>query len=445
MSYEEREEQLNKVYRRIDVRLLSWYLVVTIVVRIAARNITNVAILNVEQGTDMKRQLGGLTSNQWAWILSSLSYCVLLFDPISTMLLKYCSPRLWISRILFTWVTFWGVISMCQAATQTFSGLLACRILLGLAEAGLLPCVLFHITFWYPASKLPFRVALLSVLGQFSGLISGLLAFAISYMNGIGGLAGWRWMFLFEGLPVISLGIASFFHLPNYPDTAPFLSGKERQLILDEFPKSQPSPEADTWTWWQFVLIYACHAIGGYGISLILPNIIMDLGLRGSRITQLTTMPPSALGCLLLLSIAWRIHEQKCNPWLSALTLESLTCGCYISLITVRNAVGTYIIMCIALVCTIGVLPLLWPERIRTANGTTSTGLAVGVTATMVHLLGVVGPHIYNLRFRPRYSTSYSVALGLLAVSLFSMVCTWTTIRRRDAKARAERAESTEL
>jgi MFS family permease len=83
---------------------------------------------------------------------------------------------------------------MCQAATQNYAGLLATRFFLGLAEAGYFPGVLYHLAFWYPAKKTALRIAFFYACGMFSGTISGLLAFAISYMNGLAGIAGWRYV-----------------------------------------------------------------------------------------------------------------------------------------------------------------------------------------------------------------------------------------------------------
>ena len=81
---------------------------------------------------------------------------------------------------------------MCQGAAQSYTGILRCRFFLGLAEAGYYPGVLYHLTFWYPADNMALRIAFFYDCGQLSGRISGLLAYGISFMNGAGGIAGWR-------------------------------------------------------------------------------------------------------------------------------------------------------------------------------------------------------------------------------------------------------------
>jgi MFS family permease len=98
-------------------------------------NISNTAIMNLEQGTGIKKQLGNLSSSQWAWALSIFYYPYMFFEPLATLMLKHFSPNIWMSRIMLTW----GIISMCQGATQNYAGILACRFFLGAAEAGFYP------------------------------------------------------------------------------------------------------------------------------------------------------------------------------------------------------------------------------------------------------------------------------------------------------------------
>lgn len=179
--------KIKAVQRKVDVRILAWYCFVYLIMRIHVSNITNTAIINEETNDDILDQLG-LNSQQWAWCLSIFYYPYGAFEPISTLLLKRFKPRIWMSRIMITW----GIVSMCQGATQNYAGLLACRFFLGFMEAGYYPGVLYHLSFWYPADCMALRIAFFYASGQFSGTISGLLAYAISFINGTAGLAGWR-------------------------------------------------------------------------------------------------------------------------------------------------------------------------------------------------------------------------------------------------------------
>ena len=181
---------LKAAHHKVDKRLLLWYAFVYLIMCIHVSNISNSAIINLESGDGIRRQLGNLTSSQWAWALSIFYYPYMFFEPLATLALKKFNPNVWMSRIMFTW----GIISMCQGATQNYAGILACRFFLGAAEAGFYPGVLYHFSFWYRTERLPLRIGFFYACGMFSGTVSGLLAYAISFMNGAGGLSGWRWV-----------------------------------------------------------------------------------------------------------------------------------------------------------------------------------------------------------------------------------------------------------
>jgi MFS family permease len=184
------EETLKTAHHKVDKRLLCWYAFVFLIMRMNVNNISNTAIMNLEQGTGIKKQLGNLSSSQWGWALSIFWYPYMFLEPLATLMLKRFTPSIWMSRIMLTW----GIISICQGATHNYAGILLCRFFLGVAEAGFFPSVLYHFSFWYSPDRLPLRIAFLYSCGMLAGTISGLLAYAVSYMNGAAGLAGWRWV-----------------------------------------------------------------------------------------------------------------------------------------------------------------------------------------------------------------------------------------------------------
>lgn len=112
-----------------------------------------------------------------------------------------------------------------------------------------------------------------------------------------------RWLFILEGIPAVLCGIYTYFMLPNYPETSNLLSEEDKRIIIDNLPKTQPSSRAKTFDLEQFkgvfrnpttitfVLIWICHAIGGWGVQTVLPTVIFELGLTGSATSQLMTMP----------------------------------------------------------------------------------------------------------------------------------------------------------
>ncbi|KAF2103320.1 MFS general substrate transporter [Rhizodiscina lignyota] len=437
---------LKSAHRKVDPRLLIWYSFVYLIMRMHVSNISNAAIMNLEQGDGIKEQLGNLSSSQWAWCLSIFYYPYLFFEPLANLALKRFSPSVWMSRIMVSW----GIVSMCQGATQNYAGLLATRFMLGACEAGFYPGVLYHLSFWYPTERLPLRIGFFYACGMFSGTISGLLAYAISFMNGTAGLAGWRWLFILEGMPIILCGVYTFFFLPNYPENNKILTGEERDAILADLPEQAPSMKSKTFNLEQvkdmfrspsfipFTCIWMFHGIGAFGITFVLPTVIYELGISNTAISQVMTMPPSTLNFLFLVIVAYFIHMKKLSPWIAGLGIELMQIICYVLLITVKPATARYVFVMIAFAGSQSFYPIIWPERIRATRGTTSAGLAIGMTNGIAQLMGIVGPQLYQPKFGPNYHVSYSSSIGLISVSLLSICTSWYFVRRDDRKRRNE-------
>ncbi|KAF2798602.1 MFS general substrate transporter [Melanomma pulvis-pyrius CBS 109.77] len=432
------EAELKSAHRKVDKRLLGWYAFVYLIMRIHVGNISNSAIINLEQGTGIKKQLGNLSSAQWAMALSIFYYPYMFLEPFATLALKHFSPSVWMSRIMITW------------------GVITCRFFLGAAEAGFYPGVLYHLSFWYPTHKLPLRIGFFYACGMFSGTISGLLAYAISFMNGAGGLAGWRWLFILEGIPAILCAVYTWFYLPNYPETANFLSENEREAVLGDLPKAAPTMGAKTFnvqqaiglfkdpTFVPFLMIWITHGIGGWGISFVLPTVIYELGISNTAISQIMTMPPFTLVFVILLSLAFLIHTRRLSPWVAGLGVETTQIICYILLITVKNPVAKYIFVMIATAASQSFFAIIWPERIRAAKGTTTAGLAIGITNASCQLMGIVGPQIYQSKFGPTYRVSYICSISLLSACIGAVLTSWFFVARGDRKGVEERTEEAE-
>mgnify|MGYP002718718824 FL=1 len=115
---------------------------------------------------------------------------------------------------------------------QNFSGAIAARWFLGVTEAGFFPAAITLVGDWYPRAQLQSRISAFYVVGVFSGAFSGLLAYGIHYMDGVGGLISWRWIFILEGLATVALCPLLFFILPDYPSSAKWLTPVEKDTIL---------------------------------------------------------------------------------------------------------------------------------------------------------------------------------------------------------------------
>lgn len=146
-----------------------------------------------------------------------------------------------------------------------------------------------------------------------------------------------------------------------------------------------------------FTLIWITHGIGGWGISFILPSVIYELGMSNTAIAQVMTMPPYTLVFVFLLSLAFLVQKKVINAFVAGLILETGQIVCYILLLTVKTPVAKYIFVMMATAAGQSFFPIMWPERIRAAKGTTGAGLAIGITNVSCYearlTLGIVPAH----------------------------------------------------
>lgn len=124
---------------------------------------------------------------------------------------------------------------------HNYAGLLAVRMALGLAEGGLFPGVTFYITLWYRRHECGLRMAIFFSAATLAGAFGGLLARGISEMDGIGGKAGWAWIFILEGLATLLVAAIAKWVINDYPETAKFLSNEERTEVVSRLKLDRTS------------------------------------------------------------------------------------------------------------------------------------------------------------------------------------------------------------
>ena len=174
--------------------------------------------------------------------------------------------------------------------THNFSGLMASRWFLGLTEAGLFPGVTYYLSCWYKRSEFGVRMAIFFSAAALAGSFGGLLAAAIAKMGGVGGKAGWSWIFILEGLGTVIIGVLSFWMVHDFPDDASFLSPDDRKRVLRRLAlDQQSSAEHEKFKWdyfwaavkdWKtytYAIIYMGCDMPLYAFSLFIPTIINEL------------------------------------------------------------------------------------------------------------------------------------------------------------------------
>src|SRR5262245_14689323 len=151
-----------------------------------------------------------------------------LFEVPSNMILARVGARLWIARIMISW----GIVSSAMMFVRSAESFYTLRFLLGLAEAGFFPGIIFYLTQWFPPAERARTVAAFMTATLIAGVVGGPISGALLSLDGRSGLAGWQWLFLVEGVPAIVLGFVVLRVLTERPADAAWLSEEERTALV---------------------------------------------------------------------------------------------------------------------------------------------------------------------------------------------------------------------
>lgn len=371
-----------------------------------------------------------------------ISYAI--FEPLTNMALKRLTPRIFFTAI----IVIWGTIMALKGLIKNQSGLLAARWFLGLAEAGLFPGVNYYLGCWYKSSEIGIRSALFLSAAALAGSFGGLLAAAIAKMDGIAGMPGWAWIFILEGIATTVVGVACWWMVFDWPDTATFLSPDDRirvqrRLIMDrqgytaeDFDKRYIYAAVKDWKTYGYMVVFTGCTGPLYAFSLFLPTILRGMGYEGTR-GQLMSVPPYAMAALCTVAIGYTSDKTRqrglCNIITACLGITG-----FIMLLSTSNPkvqyAGTFL-------GAAGIYPAI-PNTLAWVNNNTEGSLkrafVLGMVVGWGNLNGIVASNIYLDHERPRYWSGHAIVLGYEVVLLLGGTIFMTfALRRMNANRRA--------
>ncbi|MGF6981967.1 sugar phosphate permease [Paraburkholderia atlantica] len=245
------------------------------------------------------------------------------FEVPSNLLLERFGARRWIARIMFSWGILAGAMAFIPDIAR-FTGLspahvfYGLRILLGIAEAGFFPGIIFLLTLWFPAAYRGRVVGYFMAAIPLSTVIGGPISGALLSLDGIGGLGGWQWLYLIEAAPAVLLSFAVLFYLTDKPADATWLSTEERDWLIARQKQEREHREAVRHFSVKealinprvlaIALIYFGANATNYGLSFFLPQIVKAFGLTNLQ-TGFVTSLPYVIG--LIGMIVWGRHSDR--------------------------------------------------------------------------------------------------------------------------------------
>jgi ACS family tartrate transporter-like MFS transporter len=415
--------QIDNISRKIAWRILPLALIGYFLAYIDKINV-GFAALTMRTDLGMSATAFGFATGLFFWTYAFL-------EVPSNMIMSRVGPRIWLSRIMITW----GIISACTFLVKDSIDYSIVRILLGAAEAGFFPGILFYFTFWFPQKFMARACGLFTLALVFSPMIGAPISTAILGLDGMLGLKGWQIMFLVEAIPAIIFGILLLFILPNNPDSINWLNTQEK-IELKQSLSENKLPDNKNSGWWRTISdsqvlllcsVMLCYTIGSIGMVIFLPQIIQSLGKQTIMTTGWLTSLPYIVGAISLVVFGWSSDKFNERRWHVSFGLTATTVG----FILAASTMGSYwalIGISIAAAGMYGKMGALWA---LSSGILTQSRSAVGFAFinSVGNLGGFIGPFLIG--WARDYTGTYAGSFAVLAFfSLIGAIISITCLRR---------------
>ncbi len=417
--------------QRRTILKISWRLLPLIVVSyfIAYVDRTNVAFAALTMNKDL-----GISAYLYGWGAGIFFLGYALFEVPSNMVLAKVGARRWIARIMFTW----GLISGAMAFATGPASFLVLRFLLGVAEAGFFPGIIFYLSTWFPAAYRARVISTLFLAVPISNAVASVLSGAILEMDGVLGLKGWQWVFILEALPALLLTFVVWRHMIDRPVDAKWLSTDERAWLESELLAERTQVESfGHMSLWRALtdkrvlvlsMIYMTSVTASYGIVFFLPQIVKGLG-HSNLMTGALTAIPYSVGILGLLWWGYSSDRRNERRWHLIVAMSVAGVG-LVGAAWLRDSYGAIIAMCVATVGLYGSRPSFWPMPTRFLTGAAAAA-GIALINSIGNLGGYIGPFIVG--WIKDSTKSFEMGLYFLAACAFaSAAITYFAMRRAD-------------
>ncbi|HSZ39154.1 MAG TPA: MFS transporter [Trebonia sp.] len=341
-----------QVVRKVGLRILPLLMLAYFLNSLDKTNISLAAL-------DMNKALG-LTDAAFGLASGLFFVGYFIFEVPSNLALTRAGPRRWIARIMVSW----GIVAAATAFANGAVSLYVLRILLGVAEAGFYPGVLLYLTVWVPARYRARYLAYFVIGGSLAGVFgSPLSGWIISSGQALLGIAGWRAMFVLEGIPAIACGIITLAVIKDKPADAKWLAPREKEWLTGEIAREQQGVSTrhrgsgsirrlmDA----RLALLsvaYFCKCYGQYALAFFLPQMIAAFeasdGHQSYSVMTVSLLTAIPSGAGIIASIPWAIHSDRTGErrWHAAIPLFVATAGVCVSAV-VHQPFGIMAALCV--------------------------------------------------------------------------------------------------
>ncbi|MBA1245524.1 MFS transporter [Pseudomonas japonica] len=375
------------LYRKVNWRIVPLFILCFL---FAYLDRVNISFAKLEMQSDL-----GFSDTVYGLGASLFFVGYFLFEVPSNVLLHKIGARVWIARIMVTW----GITSACMMFVQSEFWFYTLRFLIGVMEAGFVPGVLYYFTQWYPSSRRGrvngYFKSSICLCGIVGGPLAGLI---LGHMDGAMGMAGWKWLFLLEGVPSMLLGGVVFWLLSDRIEDAPWLTAQEKRLLAqrmaeDVKPAGKPSMASLLRLPTTYVMsaIYLCLVMALTGLLFWMPQLIRSAGVTDTLHIGWLTMVPYLVAVVVNLLMGYSSDRSGERRWHMA-TCALLCAGGYLlCAITAGQLLPLMVGLSLIMAGIIAWMPIFWTIPPRFLSGVAAAA-GIALINSLGQLGGIIAP-----------------------------------------------------
>lgn len=380
----------SRTLRRVSVRIVPFVMALYFVNYLDRTNL-GIARSHISAELQLSATMFGLAAG-----IFFIGY--VLVEIPSNLALERFGARRWLARIAVSW----GIVAAAIGFAPNAATLLVLRFLLGVAEAGLFPGVIFYLTRWFPHAHRARIVALFMMASPIAAAVgTPLAAWLIENGEGVWGLSGWRFMMITVGLPAVILGVICWFYLTDRPADANWLPPDERRWLVDVLAEEErevgshfnyplrralTSPRI-----WALAMVYFGIAYGLYALAFFLPSIIADM--KQLSIVQIGLITAIPYSCAAVAMYLWSRHADRRREHVWHVAVPLAVGGAAIpAALYLGSPVLALVPMIITAAGVYSAIPSFWALPSRFLTGAAAAG-GIGLINSVGNLGGFVAPY----------------------------------------------------
>ncbi|CAD6560851.1 MFS transporter [Paraburkholderia sabiae] len=381
----------------------------------------NIGFAALEMNKDL-----GLSPSTYGFAAGILFIGYVAFEVPSNMILQRVGARVWLARIMITW----GILATLMAFVFNEASLFTLRALIGVAEAGFFPGLVFYMMRWFPAEERAKAITVFMLGNPISVIIGGPLSTAIlHFAHHFGGFAGWQWLFIIEGIPAIIIGAVTLVWLTERPEDAKWLEPDEREWLVTKISEEARAKESrghspvrvrDIFVHGKtlaFAFSKFCVLLAFFGITLWLPQIVKSIGTLNTFEVGVASAIPYVFSAIASVLIGRHSDKTGERKWHIALPAFLGAAGFVVASLT-ANPWGAMAALCVAATGLWVSNTVFWTLPSAMLSGTTAAAGIAFINA-FGNLGGFVGPYLTGWIREATHSYVWALAMlgGFLALS----------------------------